>query len=116
SSRTRPACASWKHSSDPRPVRNCTKNRNTNRHEFSRIHTNPSKFFVFFIREDSCAFVLIRVLLWGIGARGYNAPMRAIVTGQVGVDKGPYLETLQKCARKAGHDMVVCHVGKMMYA
>ena len=46
----------------------------------------------------------------------YNAHMRAIVTGQVGVDKGPYLETVQKAAREAGHDLVVCHVGKMMYA
>src|SRR5213082_2265451 len=41
--------------------------------------------------------------------------MRAIVTGQVGVDKGPYLEAVQKAAREAGHDLVVCHVGKMMY-
>src|SRR6266550_6395969 len=42
--------------------------------------------------------------------------MRAIVTGQVGVDKGPYLEAVQKAARNPGHDLVVCHVGKMMYA
>src|SRR3954469_3322664 len=41
--------------------------------------------------------------------------MRAIVTGQVGVDKGPYLEAVQKAAREAGHDLVVCHVGRMMY-
>jgi adenylate kinase len=41
--------------------------------------------------------------------------MRAIVTGQVGVDKGPYLEGVQKAARQAGHDLVVCHVGRMMY-
>jgi adenylate kinase len=41
--------------------------------------------------------------------------MRAIVTGQVGVDKGPYLEEVQMIARDAGHDLVVCHVGKMMY-
>ncbi len=41
--------------------------------------------------------------------------MRAIVTGQVGVDKGPYLEGVQKHAADAGHDLVVCHVGKMMY-
>ena len=41
--------------------------------------------------------------------------MRAIETGQVGVDKGPYLEEVQKAARAAGHDLVVCHVGKMMY-
>jgi adenylate kinase len=41
--------------------------------------------------------------------------MRAIVTGQVGVDKGPYLEAVQTAAKKAGHDLAVYHVGKMMY-
>src|SRR5450432_4084828 len=41
--------------------------------------------------------------------------MRAIVTGQVGVDKGPYLEAVKAAALKAGHDVEVCHVGKMMY-
>src|SRR5450432_503580 len=41
--------------------------------------------------------------------------MRAIVTGQVGVDKGPYLEAVKAAALKAGHDLEVCHVGKMMY-
>jgi len=42
--------------------------------------------------------------------------MRAVVTGQVGVDKGPYLDTVAKQAQAAGHDLVVCHVGRMMYA
>ncbi len=41
--------------------------------------------------------------------------MRAIVTGQVGVDKGPYLEAVKAQAIKDGHDLEVCHVGKMMY-
>jgi adenylate kinase len=41
--------------------------------------------------------------------------MRAIVTGQVGVDKGPYLEAVKEIARKNGFDVEVCHVGKMMY-
>jgi len=41
--------------------------------------------------------------------------MRAIVTGQVGVDKGPYLEAVKKMATEAGHDLEVFHVGKMMY-
>jgi adenylate kinase len=41
--------------------------------------------------------------------------MRAIVTGQVGVDKSPYLEAVAELARKNGHDLVVCHVGRMMY-
>src|SRR5258708_4256260 len=34
--------------------------------------------------------------------------MRAIVTGQVGVDKGPYLEEVRKAALAAGHDLEVC--------
>ena len=42
--------------------------------------------------------------------------MRAVVTGQVGVDKGPYLEALKLEARRRGIDVEVCHVGQMMYA
>ncbi|HZK82091.1 MAG TPA: AAA family ATPase [Humisphaera sp.] len=42
--------------------------------------------------------------------------MRAIVTGQVGVDKGPYLEAVKTTARARGIDLEVCHVGQMMYA
>ena len=42
--------------------------------------------------------------------------MRAVVTGQVGVDKGPYLEAVKAEARRNGHDLEVCHVGRMMYA
>ena len=41
--------------------------------------------------------------------------MRAIVTGQVGIDKSPYLEAVKKLASDAGHDLAVFHVGKMMY-
>src|SRR3989440_3876890 len=41
--------------------------------------------------------------------------MRAIVTGQVGVDKGPYLEAVQQLATKNGIDLKVSHVGKMRY-
>jgi adenylate kinase len=41
--------------------------------------------------------------------------VRAIVTGQVGVDKGPYLEAVRKYAQAQGQDLVVCHVGRMMY-
>jgi adenylate kinase len=41
--------------------------------------------------------------------------MRAIVTGQVGVDKGPYLEAVKQAAVKKGYDLEVFHVGKMMY-
>ncbi|HEX8523677.1 MAG TPA: AAA family ATPase [Tepidisphaeraceae bacterium] len=41
--------------------------------------------------------------------------MRAIVTGQVGIDKTPYLEAVQRQAREQGQDLAVFHVGKMMY-
>jgi len=41
--------------------------------------------------------------------------MRAIVTGQVGVDKGPFLEAVKADALKRGLDLHVCHVGQMMY-
>src|SRR5438045_8035611 len=41
--------------------------------------------------------------------------MRASVTGQVGVEKGPCLEAVKQTARKAGFDLRVCHVGRMMY-
>ncbi|HET6249890.1 MAG TPA: AAA family ATPase [Tepidisphaeraceae bacterium] len=41
--------------------------------------------------------------------------MRAIVTGQVGVDKGPYLEAVKAEAQRHGIDLAVCHVGQMMY-
>src|SRR5688500_15809218 len=41
--------------------------------------------------------------------------MRAFVTGQVGVDQGPYLEAVKQQARKNGIDLEVCHVGRMMY-
>jgi adenylate kinase len=42
--------------------------------------------------------------------------MRAFVTGQVGVDKGQYLEAVKTEARRNGLDLEVCHVGQMMYA
>jgi adenylate kinase len=41
--------------------------------------------------------------------------VRAVVTGQVGIDKGPYLEALKAEAQRRGIDLVVCHVGRMMY-
>ena len=41
--------------------------------------------------------------------------MRVIITGQVGVDKGPYLERLEEQARGAGKQLKVFHVGRMMY-
>jgi adenylate kinase len=41
--------------------------------------------------------------------------MRAFITGQVGVDKGPYLDQIKAIARQQGMDLEVCHVGRMMY-
>src|SRR5947209_5185130 len=41
--------------------------------------------------------------------------MRAIVTGQVGVDKGPFLQAVREAAKRNGHDLLVCNVGQMMY-
>ena len=41
--------------------------------------------------------------------------MRAIFTGQVGVEKKPYLDQVQSHARQNGHDLKVFHVGDMMY-
>ena len=42
--------------------------------------------------------------------------MRAFVSGQIGVDKGKYLNAVQEMAKKNGIDLVVCHLGQMMYA
>jgi adenylate kinase len=42
--------------------------------------------------------------------------MRAVVTGQVGVEKGAYLESVKQLALKQGMDVEVFHVGNMMYA
>ena len=38
------------------------------------------------------------------------------MSGQVGVDKGSYLEAVKAEAQRRGIDLVVCHVGQMMYA
>jgi adenylate kinase len=42
--------------------------------------------------------------------------MRVVVTGQVGVDKKPFLERVTELAREAGFDMTTCNVGEKMYA
>lgn len=41
--------------------------------------------------------------------------MRALMTGQVGVDKGPYLELVRAEAQRHGIDLQLYHVGEMMY-
>jgi len=42
--------------------------------------------------------------------------VRAVVTGQVGVEKKPFLERVAEIARRRGRDVTVFHVGEMMYA
>ena len=41
--------------------------------------------------------------------------MRAIVTGQVGMDKKPYLDAVAKFAGQQGETLQVYHVGDIMY-
>lgn len=41
--------------------------------------------------------------------------MKAIVTGQVGVDKGPFLQAVVQAAAQRGMQIKVCSVGEMMY-
>jgi adenylate kinase len=41
---------------------------------------------------------------------------RIVVTGQVGVDKKPFLEQVVRIAAEHGHDVLLCNVGDMMYA
>ncbi len=41
--------------------------------------------------------------------------MRAFISGQVGVDKTPFLEAVKDRACARGLDLEICHVGKMMY-
>lgn len=48
------------------------------------------------------------------GQRSHNG-VRAVMTGQVGVDKKPFIERVASIARKNGKEVVVCHVGDMMY-
>ncbi len=48
--------------------------------------------------------------------RGYIAPMRVVVTGQVGLDKKPFLARVVELAHQAGVELAVCHIGQMMYA
>lgn len=52
--------------------------------------------------------------LFGKGPR--RSGCRVIVTGQVGVEKKPFLENVARIARQRGHNVALCHVGDMMYA
>ncbi|MCP4247288.1 MAG: hypothetical protein GY778_09600 [bacterium] len=42
--------------------------------------------------------------------------VRVVVTGQVGVDKKPFLEQVTEIARRHHRQVHLCHVGDMMYA
>jgi len=42
--------------------------------------------------------------------------LRAIVTGQVGIDKKPFLQELQNLAAQRGKELTLCNIGDMMYA
>ncbi len=42
--------------------------------------------------------------------------VRAVMTGQVGVEKKPFLERVARIAGRHGREVAVCHVGDMMYA
>jgi adenylate kinase len=42
--------------------------------------------------------------------------MRVVVTGQVGLDRKPFLERAADAARSRGGEVTVCNVGDMMYA
>ncbi len=41
--------------------------------------------------------------------------VRAVMTGQVGVDKKPFIEQVSEIAQRNGKHVEVCHVGDMMY-
>jgi adenylate kinase len=45
-----------------------------------------------------------------------HSGVRAVMTGQVGVDKKPFVERVAGIARDHGHNVLTCHVGEMMYA
>lgn len=53
--------------------------------------------------------------LFGPAPRPKRPGVRAVMTGQVGVDKKPFIERVAQIARQHGKDIAVCHVGDMMY-
>ena len=42
--------------------------------------------------------------------------MRVVITGQVGLDKKPFLARVVELAAEEGLDLSVCNIGQMMYA
>jgi len=51
----------------------------------------------------------------GLFGRPNHAGRRVIVTGQVGVDKKPFLEHVAQLARQRDHQVALCNVGDLMY-
>jgi adenylate kinase len=45
-----------------------------------------------------------------------HSGVRVVLTGQVGIDKKPFLEGFARLARERGKDVTLAHVGDMMYA
>jgi adenylate kinase len=54
--------------------------------------------------------------LFGPPTREPRKGVRAVMSGQVGVDKKPFIERVAQIARDKGKEVAVCHVGDMMYA
>ena len=51
------------------------------------------------------------------GGLGYNTGhMRTVITGQIGMDKKPYLEEVSRLAGERGGNIEIFNVGQMMYA
>ena len=52
----------------------------------------------------------------GLFGRARHHCRRVVVTGQVGVDKKPFIERVVQLGRSRSHGVCVYHVGDMMYA
>ncbi len=52
----------------------------------------------------------------GLFGKPGHTGRRVVVTGQVGLDKKPFLEKVIQLARDRGHPVELCNVGDMMYA
>ncbi len=53
--------------------------------------------------------------LFGPAGPDKRGGVRAVMSGQVGVEKKPFIERVAQIARDNGKDVAVCHVGDMMY-
>ena len=50
-----------------------------------------------------------------VGENRRHQGVRVVFSGQVGVDKKPFIERVARLARERGKEVAVCHVGDMMY-